>query len=260
MADEWEHIENAVIVGGGTAAVVHVPIPNSNNLTVGLWTRDSHWSNPSLRRDMQTLIQELGLSSRPPNTQGSTSVLFVQSADGRKVLRLDWGVKPDGSVTYHWNRKKIPLQFTGVTNHQDANSFFRRAGPVLRVYRHAGRAMLLLGLAMDARAIYLSSNRPLQISRVVSGWAGAFAGCRLVGQGGAAAGGAVGTAFAGVGAGPGAAVGGIGGCLIGGVGGYWLGSEAGGIAYQWAEDTFFSPLEIGGADDFARAQPRAPAQ
>jgi hypothetical protein len=42
--------------------------------------------------------------------------------------------------------------------------------------------------------------------------------------------------------GGGTAVGGVVGCIGGGVGGYIAGSKVGGIIYDWADDTFFTPL------------------
>jgi hypothetical protein len=73
---------------------------------------------------------------------------------------------------------------------------------------------------------------------LMSRWAGAWAGCEAVGAGGAAVGGALGE---GVGAAPGAIV----GCIGGGIGGYFFGSKVGGLVYDWAEDTFFTPLPEG---------------
>ncbi len=71
-------------------------------------------------------------------------------------------------------------------------------------------------------------------TEVVAGWAGAWAGCKVVGAGGAL----LGTAASPLGT----AVGGIGGCIIGGIGGYHLASVAAADVYDWAEGTIFTPL------------------
>ena len=252
---DWDHVETAFVAGGAMPAITHVPVPGQPGLTVGLWTRDARWRNPNVLDDMRRLLHELGVTSDPPNIKGSTSTLFMQSANGKKVLRLDWGQLPDGSVTYHWNRTKIPVSFTGVTNHQTASPAFQNTSRAMRVYRHAGRGLLVLGVAIDAYTIYTASDRPRAVTRVISGWAGATAGCRIVGAGGAWAGGAIGSAGAGVGAAPGAIIGGIGGCLVGGIGGYWVGSELGDAGYEWARDTFFTPVPVGEMNEFFGAEP-----
>lgn len=251
---DWEHLESAFVVGAGMPTVNHIPVPGQPGLTVGLWTRDPRWHNPTAIEDMRRLLHEVGITRDPPNIKGSTSTLFLQSANGKKVLRLDWGILPDGSVTYHWNRTKIPVSFTGVVNHQQASRAFQNTSRAMRVFRHAGRGLLVLGVAMDAYSIYTASDRPRAVTRVISGWAGATAGCRIVGQGGAWAGAAIGSAGAGVGAGPGAIIGGIGGCLVGGIGGYWVGSELGDAGYEWAQDTFFNPVPKGELGEFFEAE------
>jgi len=252
---DWDHLESAFVVGAGMPSITHVPVPGQPGLTVGLWTRDPHWRNPNVLDDFRRVLHELGITRDPPNIKGSTSTLFMQSANGKKVLRLDWGVLPDGTVTYHWNRSKIPVSFTGVTNHQAASAAYQNTSRAMRVFRHAGRGLLVLGVAMDAYSIYTATDRPRQATRVISGWAGATAGCRIVGAGGAWAGGAIGSAGAGVGAAPGAIIGGIGGCLVGGIGGYWVGSELGEAGYEWAEDTFFTKAPTGKVDEFLSGEP-----
>lgn len=250
---DWDHVESAFVVGMAIPTVTHIPVPGSPGLTVGLWTRDPHWRNPNAIDDFRRLLHELGITRDPPNIRGSTSTLFMQSANGKKVLRLDWGKLPDGSVSYHWNRTKIPITITGpIANHQPASQAFQNTSRAMRVFRHAGRGLLVVGVAMDAYSIYTATDRPRQVTRVIGGWAGASAGCRIVGRGGVAAGAALGAPAAGVGAGPGAIIGGIGGCLVGGFAGYWIGSEIGDAGYEWAHDTFFSPVPAGTVGEFFR--------
>lgn len=94
---------------------------------------------------------------------------------------------------------------------------------------------MVVGVAVDAVSIVQASKPLRRASEVVAGWAGAWAGCKVVGAGGAA----LGTAAT---PGLGTAIGGVGGCIIGGIGGYWAASTVAGEVYDWAEDTFFVPL------------------
>lgn len=70
---------------------------------------------------------------------------------------------------------------------------------------------------------------------MAAGWAGALAGCKVVGAGGAALG-------TGVEPGVGTAVGGVGGCIVGGIAGYYGAEWAAGELYDWVEETYFEPL------------------
>ena len=93
----------------------------------------------------------------------------------------------------------------------------------------------MVGTAIDVVSI-VQAGKPLKrATEVVAGWAGAWAGCKVVGAGGAA----VGTLIE---PGSGTAIGGVGGCIIGGAGGYYAGSTLAEQVYDWAEDTFFTPL------------------
>lgn len=93
---------------------------------------------------------------------------------------------------------------------------------------------MVVGVALDVVSIVQASKPLRRATEVVAGWAGAWAGCKVVGAGGAVVGSAVPAL--------GTAAGGIGGCIIGGIGGYYLTSSAAGEVYDWAEDTFFTPL------------------
>lgn len=93
----------------------------------------------------------------------------------------------------------------------------------------------MVGVTLDIVSILQASNRLERATEAVSGWAGAWAGCRVMGQGGAY----LGTAIE---PGLGAAVGALGGCIIGGAAGYYAASGGAGIVYDWGEETFFSPL------------------
>lgn len=200
----------AIPVAPGLASVVRIPIPGTNGLCI-----------------------ELAPRGRVPAT-GSTSTLFFQDVTGKRHLRLDFGYNvTTKSINYHWNQAGTLSDF-GITNHTPVG----RAGPAAyqaaKYFRHAGRVLLVVGVVMDAVSI-VQSDRPLRrASQVVVGWAAAWAGCEVVGAGGAA----LGTLASPLGT----AVGGFAGCIIGGIGGYYGGSVVAADVYDWAEGTRFDPL------------------
>lgn len=94
--------------------------------------------------------------------------------------------------------------------------------------------LIVVGVALDVVSVVKASKPLRRASQVVAAWAGAWAGCKVVGAGGAA----VGTPASPIGT----AVGAVGGCIIGGYIGYRGGERVGGSVYDWAEDTVFTPL------------------
>lgn len=218
--DEWSLLESgsAVLVGSGQAAIVRIPIPNSQGLYLELKPQ----------------------GHVPPG--GSTSSIFIQSPDAKRQLRLDYGPnKATGRTDYHWNQKGTFQQF-GISDHTPAGSGAAAAHRGAKFFRFAGRAFVIVGAAADVYSVVVAKKKIRQAARVLSGWGGAWAGCKLVGAGGAAAGGAIGSGGAGVGAAPGAAIGGFGGCLIGGVGGYFSASWAAGEVYDLIEEIYFEEV------------------
>src|SRR5579885_1247370 len=128
---------------------------------------------------------------------GSTSTVFIQDAAGKRVLRLDYGYnKGTGTIDYHWNQKGTFSEF-GIPDHAPAGS---------------------AGEALFKTARYFK-----------------YAGCELLGGGGAE-GGTVAEP------GLGTVIGGLGGCIVGGIAGYAGASWAAGKTYDWVEETFFEPL------------------
>ena len=95
--------------------------------------------------------------------------------------------------------------------------------------------LFVVGITIDVISIVQATKPLKRASEVVAGWAGAWAGCKVVGQGGAY----LGTAIE---PGLGTAIGALGGCIIGGAAGYYAASAAAGVVYDWAEGTFFIPL------------------
>lgn len=202
-------------VGAGVGSVVRIPVPGTEGLAIELDAR---------------------------NWKGSTSSLFLQSADGKRVLRLDFGWnKATSQVEYHWNQSGTHGTF-GIANHSPAG----RVGQLLyqgaKYYKYAGRVFLVVGLAADAYSIVVAKKRTREVARVVSGWTGAWAGCRIVGALGARTGLAAGSVEPGGGNAIGAVIGGAAGCLVGGVGGYNAAAWAGTVVYDKIEETYFEAL------------------
>lgn len=194
----------------GQPSVVRIPVPGTDGLCIELRPR-----------------------GRIP-ASGSTSTLFFQDATGRRHLRLDYGYNvKTRTIDYHWNQSGTEKAF-GITNHSPVGQTGKAAYTVAKYFRSAGRVLVVVGVVIDVVSIAQSSKPIRRASQVVAGWAAAWAGCEVVGAGGAGLG---------LLASPlGSAVGGISGCIIGGIGGYYGGSEVGGEVYDWAENTFFTPL------------------
>lgn len=246
--EEWTALDSgAILVGTGMSTLAQIPVPGHPGMTISFWTNDTaRFVNRGVAEEAMSALADLGIiGERPTRVNGrriSTSTLFIQDPSGRKVLRLDYDYnKVTGQIDYHWNQKSVHAKF-GIPDHAPAG----RSGTALhrfaRGFRHLGRGFVVAGVVMDGVAIYQASNRPRKVAEVVGGWAGAWAGCKVVGAGGALAGSAA--------PGIGTAAGGVGGCIVGGIGGYFAGSWAGGEIYdlgedvvEWAEDTLFTPAE-----------------
>jgi hypothetical protein len=198
----------------GQASVVRIPVPGTNGLAIELNPRG--WVPKG----------------------GSTSTLFFQDPTGARHLRLDYGYNVrTQTIDYHWNQKGTHAQF-GVPDHAPAGTAGRVAYQAARYFRYAGRVLIVVGVTLDAVSIVQASKPLRRASQVVAGWAAAWVGCKAVGAGGAA----LGTLASPLGT----AAGGIGGCIVGGIGGYYGASVLAGEIYDWAEDTFFTPLpEVG---------------
>lgn len=195
----------------GQASVVRIPIPNTNGLCIEFRPR--------------------GFVPKG----GSTSTLFFQDVSGKRHLRLDYGYNVKSkTIDYHWNQKGTNANF-GIADHTSVGSTESALYKAAKYFRWGGRVLMVVGIAIDIVSIVQASKPLKRATEVVAGWAGAWAGCKVVGAGGAMAG-----TF--VEPGLGTAVGGVGGCIIGGAGGYFIGSTIAGEVYDWAEDTFFTPL------------------
>jgi hypothetical protein len=209
MADE--PTSGAIPFGAGLASVVRIPIPGTNGLAIELTPR----------------------GHVPPG--GTTSTLFFQDPTGKRHLRLDYGYNVKSkTIDYHWNQKGTHANF-GIQDHTTVGKGGQRFYQAMKAFRYFGRALLIVGVVVDGISIVQASKPMRRASQVVAGWAGAWAGCKVVGAAGAAGG-----TF--IEPGGGTAVGGFAGCIIGGIGGYFIGQEVGGVVYDWAEDTFFTPL------------------
>jgi hypothetical protein len=194
----------------GQATVVRIPVPGTNGLCIEL--RGRGWVPQG----------------------GSTSTLFFQDPTGKRHLRLDYGYNVrTRTIDYHWNQSGTHANF-GIADHTPAGQAGEIAHQAARYFRYAGRVLIVVGVAGDVVSIVQASKPMRRASQVVTGWAAAWAGCEVVGAGGAA----LGTLASPLGT----AVGGI-----GGIGGYYGGSALAGEVYDWAENTFFTPLpEVSG--------------
>lgn len=208
---DWEvPSAGAIPYAIGQTSLVRIPIPGTNGLAIELRPR-----------------------GRIP-TDGSTSTLFFQDQSGRRHLRLDYGFNPrTGQIDYHWNQRGTHAQF-GISDHTPAGPSGAAAHRWAKAFRAGGRVLLVVGVGMDLVSI-VQADRPLRrTSEVIGGWAGAWAGCKILGAGGAL----LGTSATPIGTG----LLGLGGCVLGGIGGYFGGSSVAGAIYDWAEDTQFTPL------------------
>lgn len=192
IIDAGGEIVGSVAVPAGMASTVRIPVPGTKGLAIELSPRG--WTPKG----------------------GTTSTLFIQSLDGKRQLRLDYGFnKTTGAVDFHWNQKGVADVF-GKTDHTPAG----RGGAALyrgaRYFRYAGRALMVVGAATDAYSVVVSDRPFAQLMIVSGGWAAAWAGCKMFGAAGAAGGTAVEP-------GGGTAVGGIAGCFFGAAVGYWAG-------------------------------------
>jgi len=200
-----------VMAGPGVASVARIPVPGTNGLAV-----------------------ELSPRGFVPQG-GSTSTVFIQDVTGKKHLRLDYGYNiKTQTIDYHWNQKGTYNMF-GIADHTTVGTAGRVAYKAAKYLKWGGRVLLVVGIASDVWSIVRASKPLRQTAKVVTGWAGAWGGCEVGGAGAAAAGSLIEP-------GGGTAVGAFVGCIGGGIGGYFLGSKVGGIIYDWAEDTLFSPL------------------
>lgn len=199
---------SAPVVGTGVASVARIRVPGTDYF--------------------------IELSPRNFPASKSTSALFIQDHAGKRVLRLDYGYnKRSGQVDYHWNQERTFADF-GIEDHSVAGSTGEALFKGAKLFKYGGRALLVVGIAMDAYSIVVARKRWRQVARVAAGWAGAAAGAEYVG--------ALGAGFGSVEPGGGTAIGGIAGGIIGGIAGYAGASWAAGQAYDWVEETYFEPV------------------
>jgi hypothetical protein len=152
---------------------------------------------------------------------GSTSTVFLQSADGGTHLRLDYGFNTrTNTFDYHWNQKGTFREF-GISDHTsvpELEGLYKGA----KAFKYAGRTLLVVGIALDVISIWQAEDKLQETIVVASGWAGAWAGAKVGGMAGAAIGSGE--------PGGGTAVGGLVGGFFGGIGGYmgarWVARKA----------------------------------
>ena len=202
-------ISGGIPAAVGMSTVIRIPVPFTNGLAIEFF---------------------------PRNFKGnSTSTLFIQNTTGKKVLRLDYGYNvKTKTINYHWNQSGTYSNFN-IQDHTVVGRGGRTVYQAAKYFRYAGRVLVVVGAAVDGYSIVVADKPLRRATAVVTAWAAAWAGCKIVGAGGAA----VGTVASPLGS----AVGGVGGCIIGGFGGYFGGEAVGEAVYDWAEGTSFSSLD-----------------
>lgn len=196
----------------GQSSIVRIPIPGTDRLAI-----------------------EFSPRGHVPKG-GSTSTLFFQDPTGKRHLRLDYGYNvKTKSIDYHWNQKGVHSTF-GIADHTPTGPNGKIAYQGAKYFRYAGRVLIVAGVALDVFSV-VQADKPLRrATQVVSAWALAWVGCKAVGAGGA---------YVGTAGGPvGIAIVGVSGCIVGGIGGYFAGEKVAGEVFDWAEDTFFTPLPV----------------
>ncbi len=212
MTNSSEPASGGVPFAIGVPGVIRIPIPGTNGLCIELRPRGYVPAG------------------------GSTSTLFFQDVFGKRHLRLDFGYNVQTkTIDYHWNQTGTHANF-GIKDHTSVGRIGETLYKAAKYFRYAGRTLVVIGAAIDIASIVVSSSPLRRSSEVVGGWAMAWAGCKVVGAGGAA----IGTLASPVGT----AIGGIGGCIIGGVAGYRVGVGIGGTVYDWAQTTFSQVPQI----------------
>lgn len=212
MTNSSEPASGGVPFAIGVSGVIRIPIPGTNGLCIELRPRGYVPAG------------------------GSTSTLFFQDVSGKRHLRLDFGYNVQTkTIDYHWNQTGTHANF-GIQDHTSVGRIGETLYKAAKYFRYAGRTLVVIGAAIDIASIVVSSSPLRRSSEVVGGWAMAWAGCKVVGAGGAA----IGTLASPVGT----AIGGIGGCIIGGVAGYRVGVGIGGTGYDWAQTTFSQVPQI----------------
>ena len=166
---------------------------------------------------------------------GTTSSLFIQDLTGKRHLRLDFGFNKNSQLfEWHWNQKGTSAAF-GITNHTSVGPAEQAVGQAAKIYRYLGRAFLIVGAAVDVYSIVVSSQPLRRSIQIVSGWASAAGGCKVLGASGAY----LGTAVA---PGVGTAVGGFLGCAAGSFIGYLTAETASGHLYDWTTGAQFGKI------------------
>lgn len=199
---------SALVVGVGAASVARIRVPGTEFF--------------------------IELSPRNFPASKSTSALFIQDATGKRVLRLDYGFnKSTGQIDYHWNQKGTFAEF-GIADHTPAGQSGEGLYKLAKAFKYGGRALLVVGIAVDLYSIAVAKKRVRQVLRVASGWAGASAGAAELG-----------TLFAEFGSiepGLGTAIGGIVGGIVGGIAGYAGASWLAGETYDFVEELYYERL------------------
>jgi hypothetical protein len=200
----------SVLVSGGDARKIRIPIPGTKGLYIEFVNRG---------------YQPKG---------GSTAGVFIQDKLGKRYLMLDYSFnKAKGSVEYHWNQSGTFDKFK-IANHTSAGKSGEIIYKASKTFVGVGKRIVIIGLVLDGISIVIAKKKLRQVVKVVGGWQGAALGCRSFGAIGALAGSAE----------PGGGniiLGGI-GCAVGLIVGGIAGSEVAGSGYDLIEEIYFEHL------------------
>ena len=194
----------------------------------------------------------------PPD--GSTSSLLIyQKSNPKKHFRLDYHAMPNKGYpkpAWHYNVTKGFAQIKGFLKGTKANTDHlvtwgsKLSGKTITIFRWGGRALVIAGAAMSVYDVYHAKNKAREITRQVSGWAGAIALAKYGAAGGTKLGATIAVVAGQLGpqvglpeemvtvpAGSliGSAVGAVGGATIG----WFVGTETSEVVFDW----IFIPLE-----------------
>jgi hypothetical protein len=188
-----------------------------------------------------TIEQALKNMNRAMTGQKYTVSAHMQTALSSLASRLGYSGDELGRAI----ASRLPASAEAVMPAEaEAAAKAKSAGRPYRFVKWGGRALLVVGIGIDAADVYFAENKPKVITEKAGAWAGAWAGAKAGAWGGAKAGAAiaVGLGFAGPQAAApeevvtvpvGGLIGGIVGGLAGGIGGYIGGGKVTKAICEW---------------------------
>ena len=186
-------------------------------------------TNNQMNQFYKQAKSELGYTSEQLKTNSS----LRSQVDALKFKKLGEWMNETGADVYKVGKSYAVSDAAankGIIKTINGSSSTIKALNGLKV---GGRALMVIAIATDAYEIHTSGYEARTIAGVAGGWAGAWAGANMGGKLGVSGGGAIGSAFAGIGAAPGALIGGVVGAIGGGAIGYFSGKAAATTTYDY---------------------------